>query len=95
MKKRPNGFLAEDKTDQDGEMFDYIRELHGYLHEFCGGGHGHLDNYLDKSLEKYKQDMVELRAYRRVFEFMENQNILLRDQMINYKLRKAFSFPQT
>ena len=24
MKPRPNGFLAEDKIDQEGEIFDYL-----------------------------------------------------------------------
>ena len=34
MKDRPNGFIGEDKVDHDGEVFDYIKELHEYLWRF-------------------------------------------------------------
>ncbi len=56
MKKRTDGFLAQDKIDQDGEVFDYIRELHDYLWRFVRCelpfANGKLDNYLDVALEK-------------------------------------------
>jgi len=34
MKERPLHFLASDKIDHDGEVFDYINELHDYLWRF-------------------------------------------------------------
>ena len=33
MKKREEGFLGPDKIDHGGEIFDYIKELHGVLWE--------------------------------------------------------------
>ena len=71
MKTRTHGFIADDKIDHNGEVFDYIRELHEYLHGFCGGGHGNLQDYLDRSLDRFKTDMAELRAYRRLFNHLE------------------------
>ena len=35
MKPRADGFLAEDKIDHSSEIFDYIKELHLVLWEFC------------------------------------------------------------
>lgn len=59
MKKRTDGFLAQDKIDQDGEAFDYIRELHDYLWKFIRCelpfANGKLDNYLDVALEKAEE----------------------------------------
>ena len=56
MKKRTDGFLAQDNIDQDGEVFDYIREMHDYLWRFIRCelpfASGKLDNYLDVALEK-------------------------------------------
>lgn len=72
MKPRPKGFLSCDKIDHMGEIFDYIRELHAYLNEFCGGGSGNLADYLDKSLAKHQSNMTELRAYRRIMSLMEH-----------------------
>ena len=58
MKERPYGFLAKDKIDQNGEIFDYIRELHGYLWEYIRqiipGAGGNLHDYVDKGLEELK-----------------------------------------
>ena len=58
MKDRPEGFIAEDKIDHDGEIFDYIRELHLYLWAFvrlfypmAGGS---LDYWVDKVLDDVK-----------------------------------------
>jgi len=54
MKERSKGFLGEDKTDQDGEIFDYINELHGYLWRFVRlsnpSASGNLHNFVDKAL---------------------------------------------
>ena len=55
MKPRPDGFLAQDKIDQDSEIFDYIRELHNYLWEYVRrvipGASGWLNDYVDKGLK--------------------------------------------
>ncbi len=54
MKKRPDGFLAMDKIDRDGEIFDYIVELHDYLWRFVREVHpwasGNLHNFVDDAL---------------------------------------------
>lgn len=56
MKERPMYFLAEDKIDQDGEIFDYIRELHGYLWRFVyifnPVASGSLSDFIDSALSK-------------------------------------------
>ena len=55
MKERPDGFIAEDKIDQDGEIFDYIRELHNYLWRFVRvaipSAGGSLNDYVDIAIE--------------------------------------------
>ena len=55
MKKRSDGFLAKGKIDQDGEIFDYIIELHDYLWRFVytsiPSANGHLTKYVDIALE--------------------------------------------
>ena len=54
MKGRPKYFLAEDKIDQDGEVFDYIRELHDYLWRFVRifnhSASGSLHDFVDEAL---------------------------------------------
>ena len=56
MKERPKYFLSEDNIDQDGEIFDYIRELHDYLWRFARvaipSANGHLDDYIDPAIVK-------------------------------------------
>lgn len=58
MKKRSKYFIGEDKIDHNGEIFDYIRELHGYLWEFVRaarpGASGSLSDWVDKALEAAK-----------------------------------------
>lgn len=60
MKKRPDGFLAEDKIDWKGEQFDYIVELHGYLWSFIRavlpGASGNLSDLLDRALKTLTDD---------------------------------------
>lgn len=55
MKERPRGFIAEDKIDHDGEIFDYIRELHGYLWRFVRcfrpAASGSLSDFIDDTLD--------------------------------------------
>ena len=50
MKKRPDGFLSEENISHDSEIFDYIKELHGYLWKFIRtqnpGASGSLDDIL-------------------------------------------------
>ena len=54
MKNRPSGFIAEDKIDHNGEIFDYIRELHQYLWAFVyifhPGAGGNLSEWVDDTL---------------------------------------------
>lgn len=58
MKKRSEGFLSEEKINQDSEQFDYIRELHDYLWQFVRcelpAASGRLNDYLDIALENAK-----------------------------------------
>lgn len=61
MKKRPDGFLAEDKIDHDSEIFDYIRELGDYLWRFTRAvlpfASGDLRDYLDIAIKKLEYDL--------------------------------------
>lgn len=54
MKPRPEGFLGPDKIDQDGEVFDYVRELHDYLWDFIRvsmpWASGDISEYVDQAL---------------------------------------------
>ena len=54
MKDRPAGFIGDDKLDHDGEVFDYIKELHGYLWRFVlavmPGAGGNLSDYVDAAI---------------------------------------------
>ena len=51
MKKRPDGFLAEQYCPDTSEIGDYIKELHEYLWRVVWTvlphAGGHLSNYLD------------------------------------------------
>jgi len=56
MKTRTEGFIAEDKIDQNGEIFDYIRELHEYLWQyvrlFYPSASGSLSDWVDKASDE-------------------------------------------
>jgi len=56
MKDRPKYFLAEDKIDHNGEIFDYIRELHDYLWHFVHRANpsasGNLRDFVDAALKQ-------------------------------------------
>ena len=56
MKDRPKYFIGEDKIDHNGEIFDYIRELHHYLWRFVNAifpeAQGSLRVHLDNAIEK-------------------------------------------
>uniref|UniRef100_A0A6M3IUZ7 Uncharacterized protein n=1 Tax=viral metagenome TaxID=1070528 RepID=A0A6M3IUZ7_9ZZZZ len=58
MKERPRGFIGEDKIDHDGEIFDYIKELHNYLWEFIyifhPGAGGSLSDWVNDTLDDIK-----------------------------------------
>lgn len=58
MKTRPDGFLAEDKIERDNEIFDYIRELHGYLWDVVWiafpDASGNLSDYIDDAINKLR-----------------------------------------
>jgi len=58
MKVREAGFIADDKIDHNGEIFDYIRELHEYLWQyvwlFAPSASGSLSDWVDKVLDDTK-----------------------------------------
>ena len=62
MKPRPDHFLSEDNISHDGEIFDYIKELHAYLWRFARtvspGASGTLDDFLDTAVERAEKDAV-------------------------------------
>lgn len=68
MKDRPQGFMSKEKLDHDGEIFDYIRELHDYLWRFirisCPRASGPLGEWLDKTLEDIDPKIVNEPQYR-------------------------------
>ena len=59
MKNRQNGFLDEESIDHNGEIFNYIRELHTYLWRFVRvafpGTSGLLDNCVDAAIDKLEE----------------------------------------
>jgi hypothetical protein len=63
MKERNNGFLSPQHIDQEGEIFDYIAELHDYLWRFVRvqrpGASGNLRNFLDEALNKAEGNIEE------------------------------------
>lgn len=79
MKKRPDGFLAKDKIDHDGEIFDYIKELHDYLWQFVRksipGASGQLEWYIDDALAKLPPPAVE-KWVDHIFEDGSRQHVL-------------------
>jgi len=59
MKDRPKYFLSAENIDQEGEQFDYIRELHDYLWRFVRvanpGAGGSLKFYIDAAIKKLEE----------------------------------------
>jgi hypothetical protein len=53
------GFLSPENIDPDGEIFDYIKELHDYLWVFVRiampGASGSLRDLLDLAVAKLKE----------------------------------------
>ena len=66
MKPRPPFFLDDGHIDHKGEVFDYIKELHGYLWEFVRivfpGASGDLGNFVDDALKYKHQEKSTLHA---------------------------------
>ena len=62
MKDRPQGFIASDKIDHNGEIFDYIRELHEYLWRFVYVYHssasGSLSEWVDETLDNAESKRI-------------------------------------
>lgn len=69
MKKRPNGFLANEIISHESEQFDYIAELHDYLWQFVRSvspsANGSLSRFVDGAVIKSTQQSVQLTALRR------------------------------
>ena len=71
MKNRENGFLSEEKIDHDGEIFDYIKEVHSYLWRIVRvaypGASGYMNDYLDAAIEKLEsaEQSVQMKKHDR------------------------------
>lgn len=70
MKTRSTGFLAKDKIDHDGEIFDYIRELHQYLWCFVRIAHpgagGMLSDCVDSAIYELTRQRAAIVEHDRV-----------------------------
>ncbi len=68
MKERPYGFIAEDKIDHNGEIFDYIRELHDYLWRFVyivnPDAAGSLSDQIDEVLDNLESKRFKLKEVK-------------------------------
>ena len=64
MKKRPYAFIGEDEIDHNGEIFDYIQELHEYLWRFIRavkpGASGTIDDLIDWAIKKLDTQRTEI-----------------------------------
>ena len=87
MKKRKDGFLSPENIDHNGEIMDYIRELHEYLWEYVRcvlpSASGKLDDYIDIVLQELKhknraKNMNEEIPYDSVIR--ENQGAIEREE---------------
>lgn len=65
MKARPAGFIADSELDHEGEILDYIQELHRYLWRVARavnpGTSGCLDDFLDEAIEELEARMATAR----------------------------------
>lgn len=61
MKERTVGFLSNENIDHESEIFDYIRELHGYLWRFVravnSGAVGNLKEFIDDAVAETEKQM--------------------------------------
>ena len=66
MKQRPPRFLSVDEIDHDGEVFDYIVELHDYLWRFIWaatpGVCGTIDDHIDRAVETLEARESKVKA---------------------------------
>ena len=66
MKKRPYAFIGEDEIDHDGEIFDYIKELHAYLwrviRAVTPGASGTIDDHIDRAIDTLEARAPEVEA---------------------------------
>lgn len=65
MKARPPGFIADSEIDHEGEIFDYICELHDYLwrvaRAMTPSASGCLGDFLDEVVEELELHMATTR----------------------------------
>ena len=99
MKKRTDGFLAEDKIAHDSEIFNYIKELHGYLWRFVlcqlPWASGYLGDYLDTAIESREhqiQEGIKMKKYtvtkKEIFDFWSNFITIIEDEPNEEELDK-------
>ena len=66
MKKRPYAFIGEDEIDHDGEIFDYIKELHDYLWRVIWavtpGASGTISDRIDRAVETLEARESKVKA---------------------------------
>ena len=66
MKKRPYAFIGEDEIDHDGEIFDYIKELHAYLWRVIWavtpGASGTISDRIDRAVETLEARESKVKA---------------------------------
>ena len=66
MKKRPYAFIGEDEIDHDGEIFDYIKELHAYLWRVIWavtpGASGTINDHIDRAIDSLEASMPDVKA---------------------------------
>jgi len=66
MKKRPYAFIGEDEINHDGEIFDYIKELHDYLWRVIWavtpGASGTIRDHIDRAVETLEANRPEAKA---------------------------------
>jgi len=90
MKNRSYGFLADDKISHEGEIFDYIRELHDYLWRFVRaakpGASGNLEGWLDQTLSDLESRLIPAQAYRATVEHIKEGVLLM--GIYNYSARQ-------
>jgi len=84
MKNRPRGFIAEDKIDHNGEIFDYIRELHNYLWRFVRAvnpsASGLLSDYVDEVLDDIESKRRTMSKQKKIHNPVTGTDYPVRDR---------------
>ena len=69
MKKRPPYFLSDTEIDHYGEIFDYIKELHGYLwqviHIAFPWASGEIKEHLDNAIEALSYEQSQSKGQKK------------------------------